>query len=762
MVSQDKLISNGIRYTDSLFEEISKRIEQGVRSSDTLESFLAKYNKAFPEKGNPLITLGYDKKMLEIILQETNNHKFSRPSQKEMVRVTIENKVGEKIVDVGDNITEDVRDIVKDGYDNNLSQDEIAENISAKVSSIKNRRARAIARTEVARAATISDYIINAEMGATHFYVECRNTACPICKKAWHKNWTEENDDTYTPREYTAGERGWVGDKYYPLSRTDKLPPIHPNCRCVPYFINESDKGVKVVNEQEGEKSIGRGPTTGGTTSREPTAAQLKKNLNAGEREKYNNYKRNIPKQLQWLKDNPNAPADEIAKHQKRLAFLQKKLEELTNKALGGSTGTGKPKPTPKPKPKPKPKPTPKPKPKPKPEPKVEPKPKSISITREQLEKGLTPQQLKEYDDVTKRIAKIEKWLANDPLKHGNLQSDVDSQKAFLIRLNERLEELKKKALAPKPKKEEPAPSKHINLEAPFDKSEQLTKEQLDKMDFKQLAEHHGAEYQGIQVYDYDGKKYHVIKQTFEDGREFVLRFEEGAVKSYTKKGIATPNEIIHEVFKVPESLRIETKEIWFKNTQHGIHHSATKSGYDTLGVNLGGYNTYKTRGPKDADFDHRIVINPKYFKGGGKGKYAFMWKHDPDNARGWKMTIFHEFLHSGDLSQWVWEQSDEYQDHTLRAWSRHKEYKEIEEAEKGFTWYGNSKYRKRDYSESYAEHGGYIAYMESNPSEQNKKIKIEKYEDDKIVVKHITYEEYKEIYPKHYAYFMKKFKEGF
>ena len=181
MVSQDKLISNGIRYTDSLFEEISKRIEQGVRSSDTLESFLAKYNKAFPEKGNPLITLGYDKKMLDIILQETNNHKFSRPSQKEMVRVTIENKVGEKIVDVGDNITEDVRDIVKDGYDNNLSQDEIAENISAKVSSIKNKRARAIARTEVARAATISDYIINAEMGATHFYVECRNTACPIC-----------------------------------------------------------------------------------------------------------------------------------------------------------------------------------------------------------------------------------------------------------------------------------------------------------------------------------------------------------------------------------------------------------------------------------------------------------------------------------------------------------------------------------------------------------------------------------------------------
>ena len=71
-----------------------------------------------------------------------------------------------------------------------MSQDEIAANISERVSAIKGKRAKAIARTEIARTATISDYIINKERGATHFYVECRNTACPVCKEAWHKYWS--------------------------------------------------------------------------------------------------------------------------------------------------------------------------------------------------------------------------------------------------------------------------------------------------------------------------------------------------------------------------------------------------------------------------------------------------------------------------------------------------------------------------------------------------------------------------------------------
>ena len=252
MPSQAKLIKQGINYSDKLFQEIINRLTQGVKYSDTLESFLARtkdYTIA-----NPLVTTGYDAELLDIILQETNNHKFSRPAQKELTRITIEEKVGELIRNVGDDIRNDVRDIVKHGYNNGLSQDEIVANITKRITTINNTRARVIARTEIARTATISDYVISAERGATHFYVECRNTACNYCKEAWHKDWTPETDDTYVPKEYTAGKKGWVGDIEYDMKgNVDMLPPIHPNCRCVAYFNKKNykeDTNYQIENNQ--------------------------------------------------------------------------------------------------------------------------------------------------------------------------------------------------------------------------------------------------------------------------------------------------------------------------------------------------------------------------------------------------------------------------------------------------------------------------------------------------------------------------------
>jgi len=236
MVSQDKLIKMGITYTDKLFEEIIRRLEQGIRASDTLEEFLAKTSEY--TTSNPLSTTDYDATMLNLILAATNNYKFSRPAQKELVRVTIENYVGDLIRDVGEDVKESVRDIVKEGYDNNLSQDEIAENISQKVKGIKNKRARAIARTEIARAATVSDYVINKERGATDYTVDCRNTACDKCRKEYLTN-----------PDIEVSTRGIDGDIMYPIDDTSHLPPLHPNCRCVAMFHNNSER-AKYIRSQ--------------------------------------------------------------------------------------------------------------------------------------------------------------------------------------------------------------------------------------------------------------------------------------------------------------------------------------------------------------------------------------------------------------------------------------------------------------------------------------------------------------------------------
>ena len=192
---------------------------------------------------NPLVVTGYKDDLLEIILKETNNHKFSRPAQKELTRLTIENRVGDLIVDVGEDIKYNVRDIVKNGYNNKLSQDKIAENITKKITTIKHKRARAIARTEIARTATASDYVINKERGANAFTVDCRNTACDYCKQKVLKN----------PEREATG-KGMTGDVEFGIDDVENLPPFHPNCRCVAmFFIKEEDipDGNVVVRDTE-------------------------------------------------------------------------------------------------------------------------------------------------------------------------------------------------------------------------------------------------------------------------------------------------------------------------------------------------------------------------------------------------------------------------------------------------------------------------------------------------------------------------------
>jgi len=290
--------------------------------------------------------------------------------------------------------------------------------------------------------------------------------------------------------------------------------------------------------------------------------------------------------------------------------------------------------------------------------------------------------------------------------------------------------------------------------------NESLSLEQLNNFTFDELAKFHGVDYQGLETYNYDGKKYHRFVETFDDGREFVLRFEEGAVKSYLKKGIATPNEIIHEVFKVPKILRNETREIWFKNTSQGIIHRPTKSGYDSFDQTTAGYNAYsqiasKRLVPDQEDFNHRIAINPKYFKGGGKGRYAFLWNQEEDMITSWKKTIHHEFTHSMDQTKKEWDDNNHIRNCYTDEYSKVHLKSQNKDDLPGFTWYANT---KRE--ESYAEHGGYISYMLANPKEQKKKITIQYYTDEGKITKDINFKEYKQLYPKHYEYFTKKFNE--
>ena len=78
MVSEDKLIKQGIRYTDSLFDEIKKRLTRDIGEYDSFEDYLASHSNYMVQ--NPLTVTGYEEVMTNLILQGTSNVKYSRPN----------------------------------------------------------------------------------------------------------------------------------------------------------------------------------------------------------------------------------------------------------------------------------------------------------------------------------------------------------------------------------------------------------------------------------------------------------------------------------------------------------------------------------------------------------------------------------------------------------------------------------------------------------------------------------------------------------
>ena len=105
--------------------------------------------------------------------------------------------------------------------------------------------------------------------------------------------------------------------------------------------------------------------------------------------------------------------------------------------------------------------------------------------------------------------------------------------------------------------------------------------------------------------------------------------------------------------------------------------------------------------------------------------------------------------MHSIQDSRKIWRDG-------LKELHQRDDYRSIDKEENYFTRYAN-----KTVSESFAEHGGYVARMLNNPSEQNMKVEIQIHnEKGGITKKDITFEEYKDMYPLHYEYFTNLFKE--
>ena len=231
MVSQDKLIRQGIRYTDRLFEEIKKKVTHDLESSKDLEEFLNR-TKDYTLQ-NPLVVTGYQETMTKLITSTVNNTRFMRASQRELVRTVIQERVGHLITNVGEDLKQNVRNIVKEGYDQGLHSREIAKNISKEIDGINNTRARTIARTEVSRTQNISNYIVAKERGATGYTVVCRPDCCEYCAEIYADITGEDYDALQESVEDGTNDGKLIGGNVdFSMDDVDELPPFHPNCRC--------------------------------------------------------------------------------------------------------------------------------------------------------------------------------------------------------------------------------------------------------------------------------------------------------------------------------------------------------------------------------------------------------------------------------------------------------------------------------------------------------------------------------------------------
>jgi hypothetical protein len=254
MVSEDKLIRQGIRRTDAWFQQFKKRIEHDLSLCDTYEEFIERTKEY--TTSNILVTSGYSDEMIELITQILNNHKFQRASQRALLEETINANVAYLIQNVGEDIKETVRTVVKQGYDEGLHPNEIAKNITHEIDGINAKRARTIARTEVKRTDTVANYVRHKEDGAIGFTVQCRPDCCPLCAEDYaHKDPKEQQarldwikqikkENKGKPKEEQIDDpllhgKGETigGNVKFTMDDTIMLPPRHPNCRCTAMFF---------------------------------------------------------------------------------------------------------------------------------------------------------------------------------------------------------------------------------------------------------------------------------------------------------------------------------------------------------------------------------------------------------------------------------------------------------------------------------------------------------------------------------------------
>jgi hypothetical protein len=109
-----------------------------------------------------------------------------------------------------------------------IMPEQLAQNMS-RVLDGNISRSRMIARTETMRASNLASWSQNRAEGSTHFMVDNRAESCELCA------------DEYEGEVFT-------------IDQLDMLPPLHPNCACVPVYFTDETEAQDWSNQLSDEK----------------------------------------------------------------------------------------------------------------------------------------------------------------------------------------------------------------------------------------------------------------------------------------------------------------------------------------------------------------------------------------------------------------------------------------------------------------------------------------------------------------------------
>lgn len=152
------------------------------------------------------------------------------PTSKDLIRLSemVQENIGSFVSKLGEDIKQEALDIVSLGLENGLLPQDIKLELVDMLGK-KDWEAERIARTETMRASNAGAYNQALSDGCTHFVIDNRAEACSECQD-----------------EYEG--------QVFELSEQDAIPPLHPNCACVPVFFHEQGEAQGWSDDLQSEK----------------------------------------------------------------------------------------------------------------------------------------------------------------------------------------------------------------------------------------------------------------------------------------------------------------------------------------------------------------------------------------------------------------------------------------------------------------------------------------------------------------------------